>query len=66
MADMPICEIAVKCTHCKEYFDSGLFMGSLETYNSTVIMDCIQTCPLCKKPTPLNKNTMSYIGTKTE
>jgi len=66
MADMPICEIAVKCIHCSEYFDSGIFLGSVQTFNTATLRGNQQQCPHCRKMTPCNKENMTYIGSNTK
>jgi hypothetical protein len=62
MADArPIKEIVIICKHCREPFNSTIFYKTVEAYESSLSSGVKQVCPHCRKPTPCDRENMTYL-----
>lgn len=50
----------VRCLNCGEWIDSKLKFGSAKAFFATATWGNIQTCTLCGKLTPMNKDNMRF------
>jgi hypothetical protein len=46
--------------NCGKWFRSGIQFGSAEAFFVTATRGNIQTCTICGKPTPMNKDNMRF------
>ena len=64
--------IQIKCEHCKKWFNSSIFLGDSQTFDTSTLEGNKEQCPHCKKMTGCNKDNMrmreddgGFVGHKT-
>ncbi len=65
-------DIQIRCLHCKNWFQSGIWLGDKATFNTAMLFGNSQQCPHCQKMTGCNKENFKarfedggFIGTET-
>lgn len=48
-------EIKVRCEHCRNWFNSGIWIGDREGFESAKLFGNLQQCSHCGKMTGCNK-----------
>jgi len=59
MADIK--ESHIKCGHCGHRFNSPIFFGNTETFETATTSGNTAQCPSCNKMINCNKSNMSYV-----
>lgn len=54
-------ESFIKCGHCGTRFNSPIFLGDTETFESAMTWGNKAQCPNCKEMIHCNKENMSYV-----
>ncbi|MEM5017888.1 hypothetical protein WKH31_16460 [Metabacillus indicus] len=50
--------VQIKCLNCNTWFDSPIFFGNLDTFDSSTLEGNSVQCPKCSKMTGCNKENM--------
>jgi hypothetical protein len=51
-------ELQIKCLHCWEWFNSPIFFGDLDSFDTSTLEGNQVQCPYCQKMTGCNKENM--------
>lgn len=53
--------IKIKCLHCGNWFDSGIWMTDRNTFSSATLFGNLQECDHCGKLTACNKSNFKAL-----
>lgn len=64
--------LKIRCNCCKEWFNSPIYFGDSESFDTSIMEGNTVQCPICNKMTGCNKENMKmtsddggFLGNKT-
>lgn len=54
--------IQIKCTSCKTWFNSPIFLGDMNTFDVSTLKGNRVDCPSCGKMVDCNKSNMRVVS----